>query len=215
MIKITKRGLQIAIGTINIIFCFAFYFLQVNILRYFDNTLKVLLQIGTIQIHSAIIVFIVCYYYKLQLNIDSLTGLKSRGKLIEDLKRRINRKKELNLAYIDLDKFKIINDTRGHEAGNEVLNAFGERMKKFPELKTYRIGGDEFAILIDGEKSQEELDEVLEKIIGIKTPIKIGCFEEKLEFSIGLSNYPRDAKTWEKLIDIADKAMYKEKHRVI
>tara|TARA_Y100001960_G_scaffold240966_1_gene254566 strand:+ start:100 stop:516 length:417 start_codon:yes stop_codon:yes gene_type:complete len=119
----------------------------------------------------------------------------------------------LSLFFIDLNKFKPVNDTYGHEAGDYVLQVIAERLKElFPNKSLItRLGGDEYCILLlDTDKSQAEskiklISQELEKEI-VYQDAKIS-----ISGSIGLANYPVDTNNAEELISLADKQMYVKK----
>jgi diguanylate cyclase (GGDEF)-like protein len=121
------------------------------------------------------------------------------------------------LLYIDLNKFKPVNDTFGHNAGDEVLKVIASRMKANTGRNSIhaRLGGDEFAILLtntntaEGEKIRDRLNSK------IAEPIKIDGIDESLcvGASTGIALFPEDGNRVEELIHIADQAMYQEKNK--
>ncbi|MFZ3589518.1 diguanylate cyclase domain-containing protein [Bacillus sp. DJP31] len=148
---------------------------------------------------------------------DSLTSLPNRRKFKEKLEKMLVSAKKRNdsfcLLFIDLDNFKTINDTYGHEAGDHVLIKVANRLRKGLTENQFisRWGGDEFAILVnscDHSKAYrlaEELLNVMDK------PFVLECCEVRITPSIGVSTYPRDGEDLKSLIDKADKAMYRVK----
>lgn len=155
--------------------------------------------------------------YKFNINIDELTGAYTRkcfASKITGYLANAKAGKPVALSFMDLDKFKSINDTYGHLVGDEILKRFVVDAKTYLEFaKIFRFGGDEFLLLIENS-SEEEAKEILEsfreqvngkdhKIDGIEDTIKIGL-------SIGLTELkPHDQVS--KLLDRADKALYKAK----
>lgn len=148
---------------------------------------------------------------------DGLTGLANRMTLRDRLgvclakSRRYN--EDCALLYIDLDFFKPINDTYGHEVGDVVLQQVAMRMRvTVREYDTVaRLGGDEFAVLIeDLEKDRPEdvADRVLRRL---RLPIMVGDLELRIGASGGLAVFPYAAETIDALVRCADKAMYKAK----
>lgn len=144
---------------------------------------------------------------------DALTGLLNRNGFMTALKAASFESDNLSLFFIDLNKFKPVNDTYGHEAGDYVLKIIAERLKELFTNKSLitRLGGDEYCILLlDTDKSQAEskiklISQELEKEI-VYQDAKIS-----ISGSIGLANYPVDTNNAEELISIADKQMYVKK----
>jgi len=149
---------------------------------------------------------------------DSLTGYPNRLLFLEQLKQAIKSAKRNNqklaILFIDLDRFKEVNDSLGHSAGDEVLKVaatrFGTATKK--EDNFARLGGDEFTILIESVKSKNNLKNIAQRIIGLmKEPISIDEHELYMTCSLGLSIFPDDGDSAETLLRNADSAMYKAK----
>ena len=144
---------------------------------------------------------------------DALTGLLNKGGFMTALKTASYESDILSLYFIDLNKFKPVNDRYGHEAGDYVLQVIAERLKElFPNKSIItRLGGDEYCILLlDTDKPQAEtkvnlISEELEKEIAYQDA-KIS-----VSGSIGLANYPVDTHNAEELISLADKQMYVKK----
>ena len=144
---------------------------------------------------------------------DSLTGLKNRKGFYERLDADITRAKRYGgrvvLMYIDIDRFKEVNDTFGHEAGDRVLQEITHRL--LANLRqcdcVARIGGDEFAVVLADEHGS---DAVLEKLLGIlAVPYGVGAgVVDYISGSIGVALFPDDAVTANDLIQYADSAMY-------
>lgn len=144
---------------------------------------------------------------------DALTGLANRAGFMTTLKGAPYEADKFSLLYIDLDKFKPVNDTYGHEAGDAVLKAVAERMTEmfpFRALPT-RLGGDEFAVLVldaDREKAETLAKELKAKVI---EPIMFEGQEIAVGASVGIACFPEDGTDGEKLLKIADGGMYAEK----
>jgi diguanylate cyclase (GGDEF)-like protein len=148
---------------------------------------------------------------------DALTGLANRVTLRDRisvcLAKARRYKERCALLYIDLDFFKPINDTYGHEVGDVVLQQVAARMRAaVREYDTVaRLGGDEFAVLLE-ELNNESPVEVAERILKrIRPPITVGDKTLQVGASGGLSIYPQHAETIDSLVRCADKAMYKAK----
>ncbi|NCB23523.1 MAG: sensor domain-containing diguanylate cyclase [Deltaproteobacteria bacterium] len=147
---------------------------------------------------------------------DPLTGTLNRRGLFEDLQKRVDASKEdkFSLYYIDLNKFKAINDTYGHEAGDRVLQLFTEVVRSHAPLAHVlgRIGGDEFVLLLRGAPDFQRDYAAIEAML---KDLALGLPELNIPgpitFSMGRAVYPDDAQTADGLLCHADTAMYIEK----
>ncbi len=146
---------------------------------------------------------------------DSLTGLPNRTLFTDRLQHAIKiatrYHKTMVLMFVDLDKFKPINDTLGHEAGDIVLKEVARRFRSLiRESDTVaRIGGDEFIFLLEEIDSAEAGLIVAQKLVDcFKTPISVAGKECFLGSSIGLSCFPEDSTDADELMRFADEAMY-------
>ena len=155
-------------------------------------------------------------YY--QAHHDSLTNLPNRMLFNERLEYGLGKAKhkrtKLALLYIDLDEFKQINDSLGHEIGDRVLTVVAERLKaKIRKKDTLaRLGGDEFVIIMEEYKKIKDLSSVAEKILEVLIqPIHIEGQTLYISCSIGISLYPKDDIYADNLLKYADAAMYKAK----
>jgi diguanylate cyclase (GGDEF)-like protein/PAS domain S-box-containing protein len=147
---------------------------------------------------------------------DLLTNLSNRRFFYETLETLLINNKSYTLIYLDLDRFKLINDTFGHNLGDIVLREIGIRLSSILDyfVSVGRIGGDEFALLIDNSINKN-IDDICEIIFDlIIEPIIIENRIYKISCAMGLSNYPDDAKNAKQLLQFADNAMYfvKQKH---
>ncbi len=150
---------------------------------------------------------------------DHLTGLSNRTLFYDRVHYEISRAKRngtyLGVMFLDLDRFKDVNDTKGHQIGDDLLQVVSvklqERIRETDILA--RMGGDEFAILVPDLKDKNELRPLAERILQLfKEPFKVNGHSFKLGISIGISIYPYDAKNYEELLTHADTAMYKAKN---
>lgn len=149
---------------------------------------------------------------------DPLTGLPNRLMFQDRLKQAIAMSKRYNhkfsLFFMDLDNFKIINDTMGHEAGDELLRQVSLRLiNAGRETDTVaRLGGDEFAFIINRIDTLEDAMVVAQRLNTLlKTPIEISGTDINMGSSIGITIYPDDAKNSDELLRNADIAMYQAK----
>ena len=152
-------------------------------------------------------------------NYDSLTGLPNRN-LLHDRLQHVQQKARresvcLAVLFIDLDRFKQVNDVLGHAAGDEVLRGTAERLRRcVRESDTLaRLGGDEFVIVLEGSV-EEELERVAEKIkAAFVEPFTIHGKAFQLGLSIGIARYPEDDTDFLRLLERADHDMYVDKLR--
>lgn len=149
---------------------------------------------------------------------DSLTGLSNRQFFEIYTKQLIgsaNKASVFYLVFLDLDGFKLINDTYGHEIGDEVLKCIAHRLRDNLRMQDVvaRFGGDEFTILLQLDE-QESLNYVLTRLIAsITEPLYVSSLCLSVNVSLGVSNYPLSSESYETLINKADKAMYMSKSR--
>jgi diguanylate cyclase (GGDEF)-like protein len=155
-------------------------------------------------------------------NFDSLTGLPNRALLLDRIKQGIDHairhKLKMALFFIDLDRFKHVNDSLGHQAGDELLKIMAKRLtnKLRKEDTVARLGGDEFVIMIqDVEKLHSVSSLVGELSAIIDLPIALLNQTVSVSSSIGIAIFPGDGESSEELLKNADIAMYyaKEKGR--
>lgn len=151
---------------------------------------------------------------------DDLTGLPNRLYFNECLNQALARAKRkqrmLAVMFLDLDRFKLINDTMGHNFGDLLLNDVAERMRQtLREGDTIaRQGGDEFLVLLPEIRDEQEAVFVSERILGVFThPILLDGNEVYISTSIGISIYPNDGKDIDTLVKKADTAMYYAKEQ--
>jgi diguanylate cyclase (GGDEF)-like protein/PAS domain S-box-containing protein len=149
---------------------------------------------------------------------DSLTGLANRKHFVERFEEEISKQnisiKKLGVIFADLNDFKRVNDTYGHEAGDYLLCQVGDRLKKALSEKSLiaRLGGDEFAILVYDVLSFEDLNKVMNNISQIFIePVIKDNISLKISASLGASIFPEEGITVDELINRADKEMYKMK----
>ncbi|NJD06879.1 MAG: EAL domain-containing protein [Methylococcaceae bacterium] len=151
---------------------------------------------------------------------DTVTGLPNRHFFNERLAHAINRAGPFGettaLMFIDLDNFKIINDTLGHHLGDMLLNGVGERLARALRSKDFifRVGGDEFAVILEDVRNREHVASVAEKLISVFiTPFRLEDHDIFISASIGVSLAPQDATEPTSLLRNADTAMYHAKEK--
>lgn len=155
---------------------------------------------------------------KKQATMDKLTKLPNRRLFDDRLALMINLAKRNNnefaLFFIDLDHFKEVNDTLGHDYGDELLKQSADRMKQcIRESDTLaRIGGDEFSILLQSVTQKNCIALIAEKLLEqMARPFNIKGIKANISLSIGIARYPCDGDNIDNLLKAADKAMYKVK----
>lgn len=149
---------------------------------------------------------------------DTLTGLASRTYLIqyleETLKRAHRHHDHFALLFLDLDGFKDINDSMGHNVGDQLLTHLAQRLQGAVRDSDFvaRLGGDEFCLLLSDIKSEESVARVANNCLSaINQPLKLAGRTLTPKASIGISFYPNDADSVENLLKTADSAMYAAK----
>jgi len=151
---------------------------------------------------------------------DALTGLPNRLLLDDRVAQAIaqaNRQgHEFALLVVDLDRFKLINDSLGHRAGDDLLREVAQRLRGAVRAvdTTARLGGDEFVILVDGPATRAEAIGIGERAIEAMRPaMRLLGIDVHISPSIGIAFYPRDGVTVDALLARADAAMYSAKER--
>jgi diguanylate cyclase (GGDEF)-like protein len=149
---------------------------------------------------------------------DSLTGLPNRQLFLNQMGMALHRARRTNstvaVLYLDLDRFKIVNDSLGHAAGDLLLQTVADRIRTAVrgEDSVTRLGGDEFAVLCTDIASTDDAIFVAERIIAaVKRPIHLEGQEVFVTTSLGISLFPDDASQPESLLKNADAAMYRAK----
>ena len=152
---------------------------------------------------------------------DILTGLPNRfmfGRLLESEIERVHRSvggQGLAILYVDLDRFKEINDTYGHAAGDRLVVAITQRMSTLLRSsgRLTRIGGDEFAIIQTDVVGPRDAEILARRMLDATTePVEIGGAEVFISMSIGVALFPHDAQDAEELMRRADLALYRAKN---
>lgn len=197
-----------------------------------DVVLRLSAQIGVIIL--TIIVVIVVWNRRLYVEIqtrksleekmkhmamhDELTGLANRVLLKDRINTAINfhqrQSLQMALLFIDLDGFKSINDTYGHDVGDELLKQVADKLSLCVRKSDtiVRFGGDEFVLLLTGLHNKEEAAFIAEKVLKlVQQPFQLTVGEASVGCSIGIAMYPDDAKTDTDLLKEADRLMYKVK----
>jgi diguanylate cyclase len=151
---------------------------------------------------------------------DSLTGIPNRQYLRDQLEhataRAFRARQKLALLFLDLDRFKIVNDTLGHELGDELLRAVVQRLRasvREGDLLA-RLGGDEFAVLLENVDGALDLEAIASNIVGrFAEPFELGGRQVSVTASVGITLYPTDSVDPVALLNNADIAMYQAKEQ--
>ncbi len=151
---------------------------------------------------------------------DSLTGLANRDLFKERLQQAVidaeRRECLLAILFINIDQFKLINDSLGHSIGDEVLYEIAKRLKAplRSDDMVARLGGDEFAIILHQLEQVEDIDNVVRKIIrSTSSPFNLSSTTLSVGVSIGISVYPNDSTQVDGLLAAADIAVYRAKKK--
>ena len=149
---------------------------------------------------------------------DSLTGIPNRQYFQEQLdgatQRAKRHKRKLGVLFLDLDRFKAVNDTFGHKAGDELLKVVVRRLREAIRSGDLlaRLGGDEFAVLIEDVKGPLQLESAAENILSVfEQPFEVAGRPFSITVSVGISVYPSDNHDPLALLNNADIAMYQAK----
>jgi diguanylate cyclase (GGDEF)-like protein/PAS domain S-box-containing protein len=151
---------------------------------------------------------------------DVLTGLPNRAlfddRLATALRHSARHQETIAVLFLDLDRFKIINDTLGHTIGDTLLVALSRRLRETvrAEDTVARMGGDEFIFILRGLNSAEDAVKPAQKILdAIRPPFHVGGHELHVTASIGISLHPADGPGPDQLLKCADLALYRAKER--
>lgn len=152
---------------------------------------------------------------------DALTGLPNRSLLIDRLEQgilyagRYSHSRHLTVVFLDLDHFKLVNDSLGHSVGDELLKSVANRLERCVRAvdTVVRLGGDEFVVvLFDQDQRPESIAAVLGKISeAVSQPLELGPHTLQISCSMGLASYPQDGTDPGTLLMNADVAMYRAK----
>ncbi len=151
---------------------------------------------------------------------DHLTGLVNRtlfrDRLFQALARSKRKEQRVGLMLLDLDRFKAVNDTLGHDAGDRLLRQVADRLRScVREVDTVaRMGGDEFTIILEGIGCEQDILTVARRITeSLSEPFMLGEHEVTIGVSIGITVYPYDDHESDELLKHADAAMYRAKQQ--
>ncbi|WP_338416362.1 EAL domain-containing protein [uncultured Sphaerotilus sp.] len=151
-------------------------------------------------------------------HVDSLTGLPNRPMVLSRLKQALaaagRQQHRLAVLYIDLDNFKNVNDSLGHNAGDQLLLGVAQRLARRTRREDTlgRLGGDEFILVLETLRDSEDAASVAQELLHLlASPFDVGASEVYVQASIGISLYPDDGTEVEELLRDADTAMYQAK----
>jgi diguanylate cyclase (GGDEF)-like protein len=149
---------------------------------------------------------------------DDLTGLPNRVSFAEQLEAMVRRARRAGwnfaVLFLDLDRFKVVNDSLGHHAGDQLLRVAAARIQRCVRDSDmlFRMGGDEFTVLLENVRGPEQTAFVAQRILdAFGDPIEIQEHEIRVSVSIGMALFPRDDPSGDRLVKSADTAMYRAK----
>ena len=154
-----------------------------------------------------------------QANYDALTGLPNRNLLHDRLKQSVFAQRfvrSIGVVFLDIDHFKFVNDSLGHNTGDKLLQKVAERLLDAVRDgdTVARLGGDEFILILNDQTGQEVIYRAMQRIIGkVAEPIEVDGQELLVTASAGISMYPQDGPDVETLLKHADAAMYRAKDK--
>lgn len=153
-------------------------------------------------------------------NFDTLTGLPNRylfkDRLAQAMLKAERSGQRIALLFVDLDHFKNVNDTLGHDAGDELLKVIAERIRECVRSAdtVARLGGDEFTVILENLASPRDAGVVAQHVIdAVSAAVRLGAHEVCVTPSIGVTLFPDDGRELETLIRQADTAMYRAKEQ--
>ena len=143
---------------------------------------------------------------------DGLTGLGNKRSFDLSLEHLVQEGSSFGLCYIDVNHFKAVNDRFGHNVGDALLKTVAKRIQENTSYPAYRIGGDEFVILVD-EEVEEDRYKQFKKNIDQAFAQRVRCLDKKLHItvSLGFARYPEDGQDVQQVISLADQRMYADK----
>lgn len=148
-----------------------------------------------------------------KVNYDYLTGVLSRRAFIDRMEKELAVDPNGTFLIFDVNDFKIINDTFGHEEGDNFIKRYSARLQKtFENDLVGRLGGDEFLVFISGECDEKKMNEKIEK--AAITEFSDSSTKLTITSCCGAATAPDNGKTFEELYRIADKALYRSKQAV-
>jgi len=149
---------------------------------------------------------------------DDLTGLPNRVSFAEQLEAMVRRSRRAGwnfaVMFLDLDRFKVVNDSLGHHAGDQLLRVAATRIQRCVRDSDllFRMGGDEFTVLLENVRGPEHTAHVAQRILeAFVEPVQIQEHEIRVTVSIGMALFPRDDPSGDRLVKSADTAMYRAK----
>lgn len=149
---------------------------------------------------------------------DLLTGLPNRGVALDRLGHAQAMARHLGtqvaVLFVDLDDFKTVNDTLGHDEGDHLLRTVSRRLTESVRSSDFvaRHGGDEFLVVLEGVRTREEIERIAQNILAaLALPVMLGTRERSISCSIGIACYPNDGNDAATLLKKADAAMYQAK----
>ena len=143
---------------------------------------------------------------------DGLTGLGNKRSFDHSLEHLVQEARSFGLCYIDVNHFKAVNDRFGHNVGDVLLKTVAKRIQENTNYPAYRIGGDEFVILVDEDIEEARYQQFKENIDQAFAK-RVRCLDKKLHItvSLGFARYPEDGQDVQQVIALADQRMYADK----
>jgi len=213
-----------------------------DVTHLFQTSMRIQLQIGIAVALSLMLIYLVLYKMarradrvvnaqnaeriaaaereRYQAYHDQLTGLPNRVSFIERLDEALSRARRedfmVGVMYLDIDRFKMINDSFGHEEGDDLLRRATRRLNQVVRESDllFRMGGDEFTVIVERGILPGEIAHLAQRILrAMREPIEIRGHSFVVTVSIGMSVFPKDHATVEQLVKNAEAAMYRSKQK--
>ena len=200
----------VVVSAISIGICFIIYFYVANTKKMTDELTesyqKAIEQTRLLQDKDETLRFLAYY--------DKLTGMPNRELFVDNINDRIKETRMTSLVYIDIDNFRNVNDTFGHNLGDDLLVRYAERITQLCGDKIFaaKIGGDEFGILLDENYSAEDVMRFVGNVANVfSEPVNIRGDVFSTTASVGVSIFPTDTRSAEDLFRCAETAMFSAK----
>lgn len=201
----------------------SYWTLQISPMGHWMNAKEILASLAIAVVISVLAGLAMANYISMKANAkelevlsyrDSLTNLYNPRSYQEHMEELHKKKLPYGLIFMDLNDFKQVNDTKGHDVGDALLNVVAKRLQNSIREKdrAFRIGGDEFVVVIHGNQDEKFLEGVIERMRqNVARDVVVGEITLKVSISAGYARCPEDGTKFEDVVKKADDAMYENK----